>query len=161
MWHGCGIRDGCQLTAPEALDRRCGHVGTADLLEHAADYSRHDRNGHPSPLNKLSTRQAHLAVQASASGPHSTPHAVALVRPDIKHGHAGDAAPESRPARRTRYTSLAGHTDARIGYQKADERLLAVAEATANITGGFPVSQDPESSAQNRLIVRHEVARVE
>jgi hypothetical protein len=72
--------------------------------------------------------------------------------PDIKHGNAGDAAPESRPARRTRYTSLAGYTDARIGYQKADERLLAVAEATANITGGFPVSQDPESSAQNRLI---------
>jgi hypothetical protein len=66
------------------------------------------------------------------------------VRPDIKHGNAGNAAPESRPARRTRYTSLAGYPDARIGYQKADERLLAVAEATASITGGFPVPQDPE-----------------
>ena len=43
-------------------------------------------------------------------------------------------------------TSVADYTDARIGYQKADERLLAVAEATANIAGGFPVLQDPESS---------------
>jgi hypothetical protein len=51
-----------------------------------------------------------------------------------------------------RGTPAPSATDARIGYQKADERLLAVAEATANITGGFTVSQDPESPAQNRLI---------
>jgi hypothetical protein len=136
-----------RLGDPASLtgDDRAGHAGTADRPRHAADHSRHDRNNHhPSPLNKLTIRQATPGI---ASGSHGTParhrrHAArhrARQRRGMRHRISGQ--------RGGRGTSLVGYPDARSAVRRPTSGSWP-SPSRPPISPADSSSRDPENTRQ-------------